>query len=125
MPLSKHPKPTGLATYLPLPSVPVFRPVSIADALARSPVMGRLMQRANEATDALEIIAQVLPGHMMERVRSGPITDTEWHLLVDSQAVANKLLHWAPDLKDRLVRHGQPARELVVKVSRQRASGGR
>lgn len=91
--------------------------------MARSPVLARLMQRAHDASDALEIVAQVLPGHMMERVRSGPITDTEWHLLVDSQAIANKLRHWAPDLQDRLQRNGQPARQLVIKVSKRRASG--
>lgn len=94
------------------PAVPL--PQSLAGALAGSESLTGLASRLAESDARHAAIASQLPEALAREVRPGPIDDEGWSLLVSNAAVAAKLRHWLPRLRDELSSRGW--RDLPIRV---------
>lgn len=94
------------------PSVPLPQPVS--GALERNETLAGLALRMAESQARLAAVAPGLPPGLAREVRSGPIDDEGWTLLVSNAAVAAKLRHLLPHLQEALRAKGW--RDLPIRV---------
>lgn len=94
------------------PAVPLPQPV--AGALARNETLAGIAARMAESQNRLATIAGGLPPGLAREVRSGPIDDEGWTLLVSNAAVAAKLRHLLPHLQEALRSAGW--RDLPIRV---------
>lgn len=95
-----------------VPSVPLPQP--LAGALARNESLSGLASRLAESQARHAAIAPQLPEAMAREVRPGPIDDEGWSLLVSNAAIAAKLRHLLPHLREELSSRGW--RDLPIRV---------
>jgi hypothetical protein len=88
----------------------------LATALDRSEPLGGLMQRVRESKARLAAIGHLLPGTLASSVRSGPLDDSAWVLLVDNAALAAKLRQCLPQLESGLRATGRSGPPIKIKV---------
>ena len=98
--------------HLASPAVPLPQPV--AGALARNETLAHIAARMAESQSRLVTIAGKLPAGLAREIRSGPIDDEGWTLLVSNAAVAAKLRHLLPHLQEALISEGW--RDLPIRV---------
>ena len=94
------------------PAVPLPQPV--AGALARNETLAGIEARMAESRNRLAAVAGGLPAGLAREIRSGPIDDEGWTLLVSNAAVAAKLRHLLPHLQQTLKSDGW--RDLPIRV---------
>ena len=94
------------------PSVPL--PVTMAGAIAGSDSLSGLAARLADSARRFEAIAPLLPANLARELRPGPIDDEGWSLLASNAAVAAKLRHLIPRLREEL--HSRGWRELPIRV---------
>lgn len=94
------------------PAVPLPQPV--AGALARNETLASIAARMTESQNRLATIVGGLPPGLAREIRSGPIDDEGWTLLVSNAAVAAKLRHLLPHLQETLKSEGW--RDLPIRV---------
>jgi Dna[CI] antecedent, DciA len=94
------------------PAVPL--PVSLNHAIASNDGLTSLTARLRESEQRLAAIAALLPDNLAREVRSGPIDDEGWSLLVSNAAVAAKLRQLLPRLGDEL--RSRSFRDLPIRV---------
>ena len=94
------------------PAVPLPQPV--AGALARNETLASIAARMTESQNRLATIVGGLPPGLVREIRSGPIDDEGWTLLVSNAAVAAKLRHLLPHLQETLKSEGW--RDLPIRV---------
>jgi hypothetical protein len=92
--------------------------VPLATALRGSDTLGALLQRVRESQARLEAVAPLLPEPLRPAVRSGPLDDTTWSLLVASPAAAAKLRQMLPQLQTRLRELGWHELKIRLRVRR-------
>lgn len=94
------------------PSVPLPQP--LAGALERNQSLAGLAARLAESQHRLAAVAPLLPAPLAREVRPGPIDEEGWSLLVSNAAVAAKLRHLLPTLREQLTSSGW--RDLPLRV---------
>jgi hypothetical protein len=86
----------------------------VAGALARNETLASIAARMAESQGRLVTVAGGLPPGLAREIRSGPIDDEGWTLLVSNAAVAAKLRHLLPHLQETLKSEG--LRDLPIRV---------
>lgn len=94
------------------PSVPL--PQTLAGALSGNESLRGLASRLAESDARHAAISCQLPEALAREVRPGPIDDEGWSLLVSNAAVAAKLRHLLPRLREELLSRGW--RDLPIRV---------
>ncbi len=89
---------------------------SIGQVLTQSDPLLNLQQRVKASGQRLDAVSDCLPLPLIPHIKSGPLDDQHWTLLVSNQAVAAKLHHLKPRIEAALESHGWPARTLRIKV---------
>ena len=84
--------------------------------MQRSEPLSQLLVRVRQSQERLVCINALLPAGLIGVVRSGPLDDGEWVLLVPGNAVAAKLRQCLPTLAAGLTAAGWPARALKVRI---------
>jgi len=100
-------------------SLPKHTAIRLQDAVDHAPTLARLSRVAAESALRLKIVQPRLPSALRELVRSGPIDEAGWCLLVPHQAAAAKLRQLTPALLETLQAAGHPAAAIRIKVSRE------
>jgi hypothetical protein len=90
--------------------------LTLATALDRSEPLGGLMQRVRESKARLAAITPLLPPALAAGVRSGPLDETGWQLLVDNAAVAAKMRQFLPAFDKTLLAAGWSGPPIRIKV---------
>lgn len=88
----------------------------LCGALDKSEPLARLLARARESQDRLQVVAAHLPDGLRQTVRAGPLDDARWELLVPHGAAASKLRQLLPRLQAALSDAGRPALEIKVRI---------
>jgi hypothetical protein len=89
-------------------------PVSLDHAIASSDSLTRLAARLRESEQRFEAIASLLPDNIACELRPGPIDDEGWSLLASNAAIAAKLRHLLPRLREAL--RSRSFRDLPIRV---------
>lgn len=92
------------------------RVFSLDQAAEAAPVLAVLYERVKESERLLGLVRRQLPEPMRQRVWSGPLTDTDWCLLVDSAPVSTKLRQMLPHLLSTLNQNGAKVNAIRIKV---------
>ncbi|RVU44291.1 hypothetical protein [Rubrivivax rivuli] len=87
--------------------------LALASALHSNETLGGLLQRVRASQALLALAAEVLPAGLRDAVRSGPLDDEGWVLLVANAAAAAKLRQVLPAVEALLRQHGH---RMAVKV---------
>ncbi len=90
--------------------------MSLQQAADASPTLARLCDLVARSQRMLATIAPLLPPGLRKAVRSGPVDEDEWCLLVDNTAAAAKLRQLGPAIRLALEHKGMPVRTLRIKV---------
>jgi hypothetical protein len=90
--------------------------LKLATALDHSEPLVGLLQRVRDSRSRLDALGPVLPPALRAGIRSGPLDDEAWVLLVDNAAVAAKLRQLLPALDDELRAHGWSKPPIKIKV---------
>jgi hypothetical protein len=90
--------------------------LKLATALDRSEPLAGLLQRVRESKARLEALDRLLPPALRAGIRSGPLDDEAWQLLVDNAAVAAKLRQMLPALETELRARGWNKPPIRIKV---------
>ncbi len=88
----------------------------LAAALDRSEPLVGLLQRVRASQARLAALSRLLPPALLAGIRSGPLDDEAWQLLVDNAAVAAKLRQLLPALEAELRAHGWSKPPIKIKV---------
>lgn len=99
-------------THPPSPSLP------LANALARSEPLTRLLERLEQSRQRFEVVRGLLPAALRDAVRAGPLDDEGWALLVEHGAAAAKLRQMLPDLQAALAERGWAGVAIKVRIQR-------
>jgi hypothetical protein len=90
--------------------------MQIEEALAQTPVLLPLVERAKVALAYLACIRSVLPAGLEHVVQTGPVDEKGWCLLVPNSAVATKLKQAVPSLLAKLHAKGYRVPAIQVRV---------
>lgn len=90
--------------------------VSVAQAANAAPTLAALRQRIQASQRCLGLVLHLMPENLRQRVKAGPIADTEWCLLVDGAAASSKLRQMLPALLQELTRNGEQVSAIRLKV---------
>jgi cytochrome c-type biogenesis protein CcmH/NrfG len=93
--------------------------LSLGAALDQNQTLGRLLQRLQESRERFAAIRELLPEHLREQVRPGPLDAAGWSLLAPSGAAASKLRQLVPALEARL--HAQGWQPIPIRIKVQAA----
>lgn len=93
-----------------------LHPVSLQQAAENSPTLARLAQLARESGERLLAIESLIPLPLRPSVKPGPIEESVWCLLVDSNAGAAKLRQLIPAFLSRLSDRGWQVNSIRLKV---------
>jgi hypothetical protein len=91
--------------------------LSLGAALDQNQTLGRLLQRLQESRERFAAIRELLPEHLREQVRPGPLDAAGWSLLAPSGAVASKLRQLLPELQAVLIAQGWPETPIRIRVN--------
>ena len=97
-------------------SSPAPPALTLASALKRSEPLAGLMQRVRESKARFDAIADLLPAGLMGDIRSGPLDDAAWVLLVSHAAAAAKVRQLLPALDEALRAQGWTGPAIKIKV---------
>jgi Dna[CI] antecedent, DciA len=102
----------------PKPMLGVASPgsLSLGAALDQNQALGRLLQRLQESRARFATVRELLPEHLRDQVRPGPLDDAGWSLLAPSGAAASKLRQLVPALEARLLEQGWQPTPIRIKV---------
>ncbi|QHE87957.1 DciA family protein [Hydrogenophaga sp. BPS33] len=89
---------------------------TLAQAAGAAPSLAALQERIRESQWCLEQIRHLIPAGLRAHVRSGPLQDQEWCLLVASGAASTKLRHLLPALQLALTQRGAQVTAIRIKV---------
>lgn len=89
---------------------------TLAAALGRNEALGDLLRRVRDSKARLEAVAALLPPGLKADIRSGPLDDSAWVLLVCNAAAAAKLRQLLPALESELRQKGWPGPPIKIKV---------
>jgi hypothetical protein len=89
---------------------------SLEQAAEASPGLSVLYERVRQSQRLLSIVRQQLPEPLRMRVWSGPLTESDWCLLVDSAPVSTKLRQLLPRLLTTLNQNGAKVSAIRIKV---------
>lgn len=92
------------------------RTYSLEQAAEAAPGLAALYERVRESQRLLALIRQQLPEALRQQVRSGPLSEEEWCLLVDSASVSSKLRQLLPNLLSTLNQNGAKVSAIRIKV---------
>jgi hypothetical protein len=95
---------------------PSAKTLSIQEASQASPSLARLSELTQESKARLQAIAPLLPAAMQQGIQAGPITGTEWCLLVANNSMAAKLRQYVPDMQTRLQHLGWDVQCIRLKI---------
>jgi hypothetical protein len=90
--------------------------LKLGTALDRSEPLAGLLQRVRDSKARLDALSGLLPPALRAGIRSGPLDDEAWVLLVDNAAVAAKLRQLLPALDAELRAHGWSKPPMKIKV---------
>ncbi len=90
--------------------------LKLAAALDRSEPLVGLLQRVRESQARLEALSRLMPPALRAGIRSGPLDEEAWQLLVDNAAVAAKLRQLLPALEAELRANGWTKPPIRIKV---------
>jgi hypothetical protein len=90
--------------------------ISLLEATRESPVLAHLADLALESKSRLELIAPLVPKHLLNSIHPGPVEGATWCLLLDSNAIAAKLRQLLPALVSHLKTHGHGVETIRLKV---------
>lgn len=93
----------------------------ILEAAQEAPVWARLTERIEASEARLQAIRPLLPMALRAHVRSGPLEEGQWCLLVGSSAAAAKLRQLLPNLRLHLDAQGLPVSQIRLKVNQDQA----
>jgi hypothetical protein len=96
--------------------------ISLLEATRESPVLAHLADLAHESTLRLQLIAPLVPKHILSGIHPGPVEGTTWCLLLDSNAIAAKIRQLLPALVSHLRTHGYSVETIRLKVQSGAAS---
>jgi hypothetical protein len=89
---------------------------SLQQAVAAAPALAQLTQRIQQSQAMLAVVHPLLPAPLRPLVRSGPLEEGAWCLLVANPAVGTKLRHLTPALLAALRTKGHTVERLRIKV---------
>jgi cytochrome c-type biogenesis protein CcmH/NrfG len=90
--------------------------LSIGAALDQNQALGVLLQRLQESRARFAALRELLPEHLRDQVRPGPLDAAGWSLLAPSGAAASKLRQLVPALEARLHEQGWPSMPIRIRV---------
>ncbi len=93
-----------------------LHPVTLQQAADESPTLAKLAQLARESGERLKAVELLIPSSLRSAVKAGPIDETAWCLLVDSNAAAAKLRQVLPALIAHLCDRGWQVTSIRLKV---------
>ena len=92
------------------------RQLTVLQASQASPSLARLSELAQESQNRLRCVLPLIPAPLRSAIRSGPIDEQSWCLLLDNNAVAAKLRQLLPVLLQRLRAEGHAVERIRLKV---------
>lgn len=95
---------------------PASQGQTVAAALGSNEALTGLMQRVRDSKARLQAIQALLPPGLRDDIRSGPLDDSAWVLLVCNAAAAAKLRQLLPALQSELGQRGWPGPPIRIKV---------
>jgi hypothetical protein len=90
--------------------------VSVQQAALGSPTLARLAELGKESAKRLQIIAPLIPPDLRLAITAGPISGTEWCLLIKTTAAAAKLRQMLPSLQSLLRQKGFEINSIRLKI---------
>lgn len=92
--------------------------IKLNTALDRSEPLAGLLQRVRDSKARLNALNSLLPAALRAGIRSGPLDDEAWVLLVDNAASAAKLRQLLPALEAELRAQGWGKPPIKIQVLR-------
>ena len=89
---------------------------TLQQAAADSPTLARLAALAQESNDRLKAVKGLMPDALWSSIKAGPIEDTSWCLLVNSNAASAKMRQLSPALLAHLRTKGWDVTAIRLKV---------
>jgi hypothetical protein len=90
--------------------------VSLQKAVQESPTLALLAGLAKDSADRLTMIRPLLPEHLSNCVKAGPIDGDRWCLLVSNNAAAAKLRQILPSICNSLADRGVKVTAIRLKI---------
>ena len=94
--------------------------LSLEQAVDSAPVLAALCERARQSQALARQVFPMSPAALRPQVQAGPLTDTEWCLLVKSAAASTKLRQMLPSLLQNLNQNGATINAIRIKVQHAR-----
>lgn len=91
---------------------------TLLQASESNPGLARLMAQQRESSARLQAISGLIPPALRANVKSGPLEDGQWCLLLANATTAAKLRQLLPDLEARLRQVNLEVKSIRLKVSR-------
>ncbi|GAA6143401.1 DciA family protein [Hydrogenophaga sp. 5NK40-0174] len=95
---------------------PTYNMRSLEQAAGDAPTLAALQARIAKSQAHLERVKPLLPPALRSQVRSGPLTDGQWCILVRSAPAAVKIRQLLPRLLDALNQSGAEVSAIRVKI---------
>ena len=89
---------------------------SLEDAAGAAPTLKALKQRIQASQWCLEQVKHLIPSTLRDHVKSGPLQEGEWCLLVGNAAALTKLRQLLPTLEKELKCKGAQLTSIRLKV---------
>ncbi|QCB46700.1 DUF721 domain-containing protein [Hydrogenophaga sp. PAMC20947] len=89
---------------------------SLEEAADAAPSLGALRERIKASQWCLDQVRHLIPSTLRAHVKSGPLQEGEWCLLVGNAAASTKLRQLLPALQKELVRNGGQVTSIRLKV---------
>ena len=93
--------------------------VSLLQATQGSPVLANLVELTRDSQARLGVIQPLIPAHLRQAVRAGPIEGNAWCLLASNTAAAAKIRQLVPSLLAALTARGWDVQTIRVTVQNQ------
>jgi hypothetical protein len=90
--------------------------ITLQQAAVQAPVLARLSGLARESGERLRLCESLIPPMLRASIKPGPVTGSDWCLLVTNNAVAAKLRQLLPALAAHLRSRGADVQTIRVKV---------
>lgn len=90
--------------------------VSLQQAAQESPTLSTLTGLVRDSSLRLRAVESLIPESLHASVKAGPVTDSEWCLLVSSTAAAAKIRQLLPALLSHLRSQGWKVNSIRLKV---------
>jgi len=97
-------------------------PFTLQQAVEQSPTLASLAAMTRDTNERLKALERFIPAELRDAIQAGPVSETDWCLLVRGNAAAAKLRQLLPTLQAQLKTKGWTVSTIRIKVQSSRGA---